>query len=284
MFGSQQQILLQQVPSKQKTNEEPPHIQLLPFGSVIFTANAQPLHVLIAALKTMISGRMPGEVSLCGYWTDSSMYCPCTEFSYTPNNLTIAICLGPWVLLKGNYKSSISFLLRSIFVGVWLNSHGFSGKKRVDIDFSRSFCQGCDPTITMNQAACTPLYKTHRYITPQKLGEVWKIRFFSASFRRFLGGETKRGTRGRSCHKLKPKEPGHSATRDYQKLGWGWLCYNGRLKASNSHKFYVTLSTNQIHLRHRAVWEVPLLQLHPRQHLRRWHRCNWFLGMIFLEL
>ena len=30
------------------------------FGSVIFTANAQPLHVLIAALKTMISGRMPG--------------------------------------------------------------------------------------------------------------------------------------------------------------------------------------------------------------------------------
>ena len=41
----------------------------------------------------------------------------------------------------------------------------------------------------MNQAACTPLYKTHRYITPQKLGEVWKIRFFSASFRRFLGGE-----------------------------------------------------------------------------------------------
>lgn len=86
------------------------------FGSVIFTANAQPLHVLIAALKTMISGRMPGEVSLCGYWTDSSMYCPCTEFSYTPNNLTIAICLGPWVLLKGNYKSSISFLLRSILL------------------------------------------------------------------------------------------------------------------------------------------------------------------------
>lgn len=114
-LGSQQQIFLQQIPSKQKTMKNPAH-PTSSYRTVIFTANAQPLHVLIAALKTMISGRMPGEVSLCGYWTDSSMYCPCTEFSYTPNNLTIAICLGPWVLLKGNYKSSISFLLRSILL------------------------------------------------------------------------------------------------------------------------------------------------------------------------
>lgn len=85
------------IPSKQKTMKNPP-TSISSCRSVIFTANAQPLHVLIAALKTMISGRMPGEVSLCGYWTDSSMYCPCTEFSYTPNNLTIAICLGSWVL------------------------------------------------------------------------------------------------------------------------------------------------------------------------------------------
>lgn len=83
--------------TNKQTMKNPPH-PTSSFRSVIFTANAQPLHVLIAALKTMISGRMPGEVSLCGYCTDSSMYCPCTEFSYTPkqsHNRNMFRKLGP---------------------------------------------------------------------------------------------------------------------------------------------------------------------------------------------
>lgn len=208
------------IPSKQKTMriQEPP-TSISSYRSVIFHANAQPLHVLIAALKTMISGRMPGRVRLCGSWTDSNMYCPCTEFSYTPNNLPTAICLGTWVLLKGNYKSSISFLLMSILL-VSGSIHTVlvekKWKKRVDIDFSQSFCQGCDPKQWTKQHALPK--NSLLYNAPKNHGEVWKIRFFLASSR-FLGGQN-RGSRWETLHMLKPKEPGHSAQVRLTLLEW----------------------------------------------------------------